>query len=572
MGDNRDLLFQNALDENGAYPVSNYFTPQAASLATARIHRVRENWDFYLGRQKEFHKMDPDREKRKTIHNYVRAIVNKSVRWVSNPAWRIVSQTGNEALAELFEGVWKRNQKELLLHHIAMQSSITGDAFVWVGLTGPKENQTLRIRALDSGQVHVVLNPEDTTQIVTAVIQYPIVLSTKSASAKKVKDRAKKFPQALFTMVVTRSRIEEYINDTKIADYPGLGYIPLVHIPNLLMGGSGLGQDEVTPVKSLNLSVNEVSTNLKTIIDYYAEPITLVYGHVLADIARGSGQIWSGLSQDARVESLEQKADLQGAATVLDGLTRSLHETSNIPLGSLSSEHPITNVSEAALRVYFMPLMEVIEEKQQILSDGVNRINKKILTICHKSLNVEILDTLEQNDENPLLRAETRAQFTSPIPKDVDEHITAIERKLRMKIMSQSQALRETNTDNFQQVAMDILSDMALEMYTQYQSGQAAMGNPTSYAGLAVGSLGKMSGAKKELESINKLLDNTEDAELLVDLLDRKTSESSVATEEISSNISELDDSIQQIDAMLNTKKFKPREKRMALSVARKKT
>lgn len=519
---NTNAILQSAVKNEAAYPVSDYFTEQGAALATDRIERIRSNWRFYLGDQAKFDDPRPDGSSN-VMYNYVRCIIDKSIRWLANPKWSITALPGNERTAEFYETIWQRNQKRLLFRQMAIQGGISGDSYVWVGVNKSKKSgekgadtDVLRLRSLNSANVHPVIDPMDPTRMLYCVIQYPVHLRQKDMfRGTNIKDPAGTFPLAVYTQVILPDVIYEYVNDTLVGQTANVGFVNIVHVPNLVMGGASFGRDEANDLKKINLSINHVATDLKQIVSYYASPLTLVYGVGLGDIARQKNTVWSNIPVESRIESLEQKADLAGSLMVMEGLVQQMHELGNTPRGSLSSEQVVSNVSEAALRVFFMPLLEVLEEKYDTYGDGVNRINKMIGAFVEK-WDFD-LKKIAGKRVNPLLTSETFVKFSSPIPKDATELINAVTMKVKARLQSRASALRDLGTENPENEALEIISDIAEEMYETYQSGQAALGVPVSYSGVAVGSLGKLSGAKKELEDIAKLIQSTESVETLVD-------------------------------------------------------
>jgi len=586
----KDSLTQ-ALKSEAAFPVSDYFTVQGSKLATNRMVRIRNNWKFYLGDHERF---DNTRKSgaQNILYNYVRCVVDKSVRWLANPPWRIVSAPGNERLAEFYETIWAKNQKRLLFRDIAIQGAVSGDAFVWVGVTeergeGGKLVKKLRLKVLNSTNTHPVIDPDDPTRMLYCVVQYPIYLGQgRQYRGQVVADPLdRRDNMALYTAIITPNQVYEYINDSLVEEKLGVGFVPIAHIPNLMMGGASFGRDEVNDLKQINLSINSVATDLKEIVNYYASPITVAYGVTMGDVARGAGMIWSGLPspQEARIESLEQKADLNGSLAVLDGLVQQMHELSNIPRGSLASDQAITNVSEAALRVFFMPLLEVLEEKYDTYGEGVNRINKMVARVIRREFKIDVA-SLVGAEVNPVLALETRGEFMSPIPKDTRELMQAVSEKLQNKLISRADALRKLGEAHPEYAAMEILSDMAEDLFLSYQRGRASMGIPVSFSALALGSLGKMSGAKKELAEIENLVQTSDRTESLVDLHQRQMVQAEVSPDQPSEpsdpdNLApatpnrdmagKIADSLQQIEEVLDTSTLADAERQKILTLIR---
>ncbi len=508
-------MLRDALEGKALFPVNELYSQEGLEMSRARMARIRDNWQFFLNHHRS--QDVPEKGERALVRNLTRAMVNKSRRWLTNPGWKIVSHDGNEGLVDFYESIWKANRKETLFTRMGLQGAISGDVFVWVGVKRKGERDYLCLRCLDSMHCHPVFDPSDPDRMIQLLYQRPVLVSESMKSF--VPDT---YPWAVQSTVITESETFLYYNEKEVQREDNLlGFVNVVHIPNTPCSASSFGQDEVSVIKDLNLTTNEVLSNLNSIVSYYAAPLTLMFGHTLGDIQRSGKQVWSGLKTDARVESLEQNADLAGAMTVADSMVEGMHEVSNVPAGSLTSRHSLSNVSEAALRVYFMPMLELLTEKHSTYGAGISAINEMIRRVCKHYPPYADPDELAKHDD-PFCRFETWVDWNSPIPKDKQDEANEFNMRIANRTISRAEVIRRTAEDaDPRRLAKEILQDMAQDMYTDQQRGMGALGVPVSYAGLAVGSLGDLSKERFNLDELSKTMQNLGLLESLLDLATR---------------------------------------------------
>ena len=119
-----------------------------------------------------------------------------------------------------------------------------------------------------------------------------------------------------------------------------------------------------------------MAEDVKMIIDYYAQPTTVITGGTVGQLKRGINQIWSGLPSDANVFNLTLGEDLSASMTFLKLLKDSIHDLSGVPEEVLSKVQHISNTSASALQMLYQPIVQVADKKSVSYGEGIELINK----------------------------------------------------------------------------------------------------------------------------------------------------------------------------------------------------
>ena len=119
------------------------------------------------------------------------------------------------------------------------------------------------------------------------------------------------------------------------------------------MSDSYGGKSDMEDIVKINKIYNEMAEDVKMIIDYYAQPTTVITGGTAGQLKRGTNQIWSGLPSDAQVFNLTLGEDLSASMGFLKMLKDAIHELSGVPEEVLSKVQHISNTSAAALQMLY---------------------------------------------------------------------------------------------------------------------------------------------------------------------------------------------------------------------------
>ena len=356
-------------------------------------------------------------------------------------------------LLPLLERVWtKDNNQDQVLMEMGQQGGVSGDAFVKVAYEEPYVDPAgilqagrVRILVLNAAHVFPEWHPHDRTRMLRCKIKYRF-WGTSLEGTRQV---------FTYTEILTAESIEEYLNDELIDSRPNpVGIVPVIHIPNRAVSGSPWGLPDCQDIISLNRQYNEVATSVADIINYHAEPITIITGAKASQLERGAKKIWAGLPKDAKVENLEGGYQgLKQGLEFMEMMKRAMHEMVGIPETALGQTQPISNTSGVALSIQFQPLMNVWAQKTTQYGAGIQRINDAILrTLAVKEplafiWNAEINSPLEE-DQLPQLNLQdpltyfTEIGWPQPLPLDKLVLLNEIQAKFALGLESREGSLR----------------------------------------------------------------------------------------------------------------------------------
>jgi hypothetical protein len=458
-----------------------------------RLNRYAINWALYLG-----HHWSHRREVGEHQHtsNFYRAFTDYMLRFTFGKGVRFATPEATGAIIpEILHRVWEKdNFRESVLMEMAQQGAVSGDAFVKVAYEEPYVDPAgipmpgrVRILPMNAAHCFPEWHPHDRSRLMRMKIKYRF-WGTSLEGTRQV---------FTYTEILTDDSIEEYLNDELIDSRPNpIGLVPVVHIANRPVAGSPWGLPDCQDIIALNRQYNEVATSIADIINYHAEPITIITGAKASQLERGAKKIWAGLPKDAKVENLE--GGYQGLKSGLEYLTlikRTMHEMVGIPETALGQVQPISNTSGVALSIQFQPLMNVWEQKTTQYGLGIQRINELIIrTIAVKEPNaltwIEGVnsplepDQLPQLDPMDPITYYTEIEFPPPLPLDKLIVLNEIQAKFQLGLESREGALRllgeefpkDKLTEIRDELKEDAVADGALALIkTQIQSAIVAM-------------------------------------------------------------------------------------------------
>ena len=458
-----------------------------------RLNRYALNWALYLG-----HHWSHRREVGEHQHtsNFYRAFTDYMARFTFGKGVRFEAPRATSGMIpDILQRVWEKdNHKERVLLEMGQQGAVSGDAFVKVAYEEPYVDTAgilnagrVRILPLNAAHCFPEWHPHDRTRLLRMKIKYRF-WGTSLEGTRQV---------FTYTEILTDDVIEEYLNDELIDSRPNpIGIVPVVHIANRPVSGSPWGLPDCQDIISLNRQYNEVATSVADIINYHAEPITIITGAKASQLERGAKKIWAGLPKDARVENLEGGYQgLKQGLEYLEMIKRTMHEMVGIPETALGQSQPISNTSGVALSIQFQPLMNVWEQKTTQYGMGIQRINDIILrTIAVKEPNAfvwnEMVHSPLEEDQLPVLDPRdpityyTEIVFPPPLPLDKLVLLNEIQAKFQLGLESREGALRllgeefpdEKLAEIREELKDDALADGALALIkTQIQSAIAEM-------------------------------------------------------------------------------------------------
>jgi len=412
--------------------------------------------------------------------NYTRAIVDKVNNFmVSGTGFEmnIKDTYGEQVDTELettYEALlnynWLLNKKKSFLKKLLQMGGITGDAYVF--LFANSDKGFVEYKLMDTRTCIPLFNNGDHTDIIGYRIVSPLGVNINDY-IQKVYEYTKSKTSIYFVKDTgdnaTRFEALETVND--------YGFIPIVHIENIPMSDGFGGKSDVEDIVKINKVYNEMTEDIKLIIDYYAQPTTVITGGTVGNLQRGINQIWSGLPADASVFNLSLGEDLSASMAFIKLLKEAMHDLTGVPEEVLSKVQHISNTSAVALQMLYQSLIQVADIKAVTYGEGLADINKMTLVIYEKSLGNHPLYTKLKSKVESLniftpevpykvelfvTRFTTEIKFKYSLPNDRLQMLNEITLELSNKIGSRKEAMERLGKANIPLLMTEIDADIEL--------------------------------------------------------------------------------------------------------------
>jgi hypothetical protein len=273
-----------------------------------------------------------------------------------------------------------------------------------------------------------------------------------------------------------------------------LGFIPVVHIQNKPYSEGYYSVSDIEDIIGLNKTYNELAQEVKSIIDYYVAPTTIVTGATLGNVTKKLGTIWSGLPPEANVFNLGLDADLSATTTFMDRIKTAMHEMSDVPENFLGKIQPISNTSAAALQLTYQPIIQQADLKWLTYGAGIEKINSIIIKLARLyENNRSIIATLDSFSTTGRFEDEFIAApiFPYGFPNDKMTELQTADYELRLKLNSRRRILERMGENNIpdlmKEIEADAIRTAKLDGKIMQLSGQMmgmGLGAPTQEGGI----------------------------------------------------------------------------------------
>lgn len=418
-----------------------------------RLVKYQLFWNFYEGKHWKSH------NETLLSFNYVRAMVDKVNMFLLGKTGfslnikRYDSDTVEEeeelAVERILTRTWVRNKKVQFCYELFQMGSICGDVWSLVEYDNNKKHG--KIKVLDSRHCFPVFKDGNIDELSEFVLRFPL-----GANEKEYKLRCVKYTQETKLTWYQKDTSDEK-NTTKFeatSEKNTYKVIPIVHIKNFTKPGSYYSQSDCEDLVKLNKTYNELSQEIKGIIDYYSTPTTVVTGATLKSLKRGLGNIWSGLPSEANVFNLGLDVDLGSAQQYLANLKLAMHELSGVPENSLGQIQPISNTSGAALQITYQPLVQKADQKSINYGQGLEEINELIL--YYESLFNSSDEDVVALGENFHIEYRAEVVFPYGFPRDRMNELQESQYEMMMNINSRRNIMNRLGINNVPDVLDEI--------------------------------------------------------------------------------------------------------------------
>jgi hypothetical protein len=374
----------------------------------------------------------------------------------------------------LLDRVWSRdNNKSRVLWEIGNIGSIFGDVFVKVTYEAGRTDQLgfripprVRIIPLNPSFCFPRYHPHDKERMEEFKLKYRF-WSTAPDGTRVTNT---------YVEILTDDMIREYVNDELVSERENpVGVIPIVQIQNAPAQGSPWGLSDIWEILGTNREYNEKATEISDIINYHANPITVITGGKAPAMDVGPNKVWGVDNEHAKVYNLENNFQgLQAAVGYLELLKTYMFEAMGVPVNALGQEQAISNTSGVALSIQFMPTMQKFGLKQITYGGGF----KGICALALRTLFIFEPGLLAYNPEtdgiiqpgqpqvadrsDPALY-DVDVDWAPPLPVDLLIKLEEIQLKLALRLESRKGALadlgEEFPDEKLLELAQELISD-----------------------------------------------------------------------------------------------------------------
>jgi len=401
--------------------------------------------------------------------NYVRAIIDKVNNFIIGKAGFEVniSDTYGDEISEDLETVyealinynWKQNKKKTLLQKILQMGSICGDVYVF--LLPNTTKGYVEYVLLDSRTTIPMFNNGDYNDIIGYKV-VKILGQNDKEYIQKVTEYTKGKTKTYY-IKETGQDADKFEVEEKENDYD---FIPIVHIENIPMSDSYGGKSDMEDIVNINKIFNEMAEDVKMIIDYYAQPTTVITGGTVGQLKRGLNEIWSGLPADASVFNLALGEDLSASTNFLKILKDAMHDLSGVPEEVLSKVQHISNTSAAALQMLYQPIIQVADKKSVSYSEGIEEINRMTCIIYAQNISshplfAKLPEEAKDKPKSYFLRNKAEPVWKYNLPNDRLSMLNEATIELDQRLGSRREIMERLGKKNIPKILSEIESDTA---------------------------------------------------------------------------------------------------------------
>jgi hypothetical protein len=385
-----------------------------------RINKYNDYWNLYYGN----HWFEISQENLDPLKvNYCGITVNKNTAFLMNKGFQVSSPF--PMIQNFLNKNWQLNNASkganLFGVNLSIHGSVTGDAFFNVEIARHQdyEENYIKFNILDGLKSFPVYNKGN----MIGFLYYG-----RETIVKQENFGFSEYDENYEGFYYSSDGFKYYIDEEKViskSSLPLVG-IPLIHIKNFPTPIVDYGISDLINIYDLNLTFDRVITDVQDIIDYHAQPITILKGAKATELTRGANRVWT-IPKDADISNLKLEGELTATVEHMKRLREHIAELTNIPESSVGKQQAISNTSASALAITFMPLYETMEFKRVMYGSGLLRANTMALKLAYitgmLSPNKIIENALKQWQKDYAdLPEEERMEFY-PFSKEIDESI-----------------------------------------------------------------------------------------------------------------------------------------------------
>jgi len=358
------------------------------------------------------------------VINLCRQVIDETAAFLSPnmPSLELDSDGGVTNSDEaMLSNVWMDSGGARLVNQMAVGGGIAGHVFVRV-VVQPDG----RVRVINLNAQHVIRWWLASDHLIT--MGYEIRWRNGTTEYRTdvirvegqwvVRDMYRDHPKGVGGIVVTNPA---WIGEVEsVWAYPIAPIVDWQHLPNI---GGAYGMDEI-PHANMNLHINKIASDIKSILRYHAYPTTVGTGFSAKDVqeTRINGFL-TVPNADAKVYNVEMQSDLASSMMMLDTMRDSFFNLARVVVvkGGLDTFRGMTNLG---IRAAFMPMIAKTAQLRRNYEEGMVALSRLILMI--KGVDAE---------DMPIT-----VVWGEALPMDQAEELRLIEKQMVLGLMSQETA------------------------------------------------------------------------------------------------------------------------------------
>lgn len=210
-------------------------------------------------------------------------------------------------------------------------------------------------------------------------------------------------------------------------DYPIAPIVDWQHLPRV---GEAYGENEI-PHAEMNLHVNKIASDIKSILRYHAYPTTVGTGFTAKDVQETRIDGFMTIpDKEAKVYNVEMQSDLASSMEMLNTMRDAFFNLARVVVvkGGLDTFRGMTNLG---IRAAFMPMIAKTAQLRRNYTDGIVAISRLILMI------------------NGMGEADTpiKVVWGDALPTDERETLALVQQQMMMGVMSKRTAAARLGLD-----------------------------------------------------------------------------------------------------------------------------
>lgn len=366
---------------------------RAAEEQRARMARIKEAWLAYDGRgPKPFPVLDPTRPDDNTCVNWHETVVDTGTAFLMGAGVEFAVETeGDEedsesnptkdAQEEWLEAVWDAAGKDILLHNIATNGAVSGDAFVKIRYE--PGNPLPRLINIDPATIYALWDMDDIERVVEYRIEWQgIDVTTGKAVNRRQVIARDVAPLAAWVITDYQQRPNSGIWDEVQSERWPYEWCPIVHIQNLPAPNEFYGKPDLTEsLLHLQDRANYNLSNRARIDRFHAHPKTWGRGFTASQMDMGPEALTIIQSENGTLQNLEMQTDLVASRALFEDIERAYFSLAKVPQIATGRLEDVGALSGLAMQVLWGPLIKRTNVKRQLYGEGLEELNAHLMEI-----------------------------------------------------------------------------------------------------------------------------------------------------------------------------------------------